>query len=130
MKIDRSKFIEIKSDKKVNRQTVTINENGAIQISKAIRDELKENALSLQIRKDYKQILLEPTGRELVIRTNGTIAAKNLVETIDRRKILFPMTYKMQWEPSEKVWIGDLQPPYSVLAKKRAQQEELKGLVE
>lgn len=130
MKIDRSKFIEIKSDKKVNRQTVTINENGAIQISKAIRDELKGNALSLQIRKDYKQILLDPAGRELVIRTNGTIAAKNLVETIDRRKILFPMTYKMQWEPSEKVWIGDLQPPYSALAKKRAQQEDLKGLVE
>ena len=38
MKIDRRRFIEIKSDKKVDRQIITINENGVIEISREMQD--------------------------------------------------------------------------------------------
>ena len=43
MKIDRRRFIEIKSDKKVDRQIITINENGVIEISREMQDVLKKN---------------------------------------------------------------------------------------
>lgn len=49
MKIDRRRFIEIKSDKKVDRQIITINENGVIEISREMQDVLKKNVFSLHI---------------------------------------------------------------------------------
>ena len=43
MKIDRRRFIEIRSDKKVDRQIITINENGVIEQTAPFRSRRKWN---------------------------------------------------------------------------------------
>lgn len=126
MKIDRRRFIEIRSDKKVDRQIITINENGLIEISREMQDVLKENVFSLHIREDSRQLLLDPAGSGMVIRNDEPITAKYLIQRIDERVAVFPMNYKMIWEPAEKVWVGELQTPCSLLARKREQLEKLK----
>ena len=45
---------------------------------------------------------------------------------IDERVAVFPMNYKMIWEPAEKAWLGELQTPRSLLVRKREQLEKLK----
>ena len=45
MKIDRRRFIEIKSDKKVDRQIITINENGVIEISREMQERAEEKCI-------------------------------------------------------------------------------------
>ena len=57
MKIDRRRFIEIRSDKKVDRQIITINENGVIEISREMQDVLKKNVFSLHISEGSRQLL-------------------------------------------------------------------------
>ena len=76
MKIDRRRFIEIKSDKKVDRQIITINENGVIEISREMQDVLKKNVFSLHISEDSRQLLLDPAGSGTVIRNDEPITAK------------------------------------------------------
>lgn len=119
MEVDRNRFIKIKSDRQVKRQIITIHKNGEIEISRQMWDVLHRNIFSLQIRDDSRQLLLDPAGSELVVRENEPIVAKNLIEMIEETVAVFPMNYKMKWEPSEKVWIGDLQTPISLLAKRR-----------
>ena len=126
MKIDRRRFIEIKSDKKVDRQIITINENGVIEISREMQDVLKKNVFSLYISEDSRQLLLDPAGSGMVIRNDEPITAKYLIQMIDERVAVFPMNYKMIWEPAEKAWVGELQTPYSLLVRKREQLEKLK----
>ena len=126
MKIDRRRFIEIRSDKKVDRQIITINENGVIEISREMQDVLKENVFSLHISEDSRQLLLDPAGSGMVIRNDEPITAKYLIQMIDERVAVFPMNYKMIWEPAEKAWVGGLQTPCSLLARKREQLEKLK----
>ena len=126
MKIDRRRFIEIKSDKKVDRQIITINENGVIEISREMQDVLKKNVFSLHISEDSRQLLLDPAGSGTVIRNDEPMTAKYLVQMIDERVAVFPMNYKMIWEPAEKAWVGELQTPRSLLVRKREQLEKLK----
>lgn len=126
MKIDRRRFIEIKSDKKVDRQIITINENGVIEISQEMQDVLKKNVFSLHISEDSRQLLLDPAGSGMVIRNDESITAKYLIQMIDERVAVFPMNYKMIWEPAEKAWLGELQTPRSLLVRKREQLEKLK----
>lgn len=126
MKIDRRRFIEIKSDKKVDRQIITINENGVIEISREMQDVLKKNVFSLHISEDSRQLLLDPAGSGTVIRNDEPIIAKYLIQMIDERVAVFPMNYKMIWEPAEKAWLGELQTPRSLLVRKREQLEKLK----
>ena len=126
MKIDRKRFIEIRSDKKVDRQIITINENGVIEISREMQDVLKKNVFSLHISEDSRQLLLDPAGSGMVIRNDEPITAKYLIQMIDERVAVFPMNYKMIWEPAEKAWVGGLQTPRSLLVRKREQLEKLK----
>ena len=79
MKIDRRRFIEIRSDKKVDRQIITINENGVIEISREMQDVLKKNVFSLHISEDSRQLLLDPAGSGTVIRNDESITAKYLI---------------------------------------------------
>ena len=126
MKIDRRRFIEIKSDKKVDRQIITINENGVVEISREMQDVLKKNVFSLHISEDSRQLLLDPAGSGTVIRNDEPITAKYLIQMIDERVAVFPMNYKMIWEPAEKAWLGELQTPRSLLVRKREQLEKMK----
>lgn len=121
MKISRGGFIEIKSDKQVNRQIITINENGKIELAREMWDVVPGDVFSLQIRSDSRQLLLDPEGSGLMTRRHEPIIAKNLLDMIEEKVAVFPMHYKMKWEPSERVWIGDLQTPPSVLTRRRAQ---------
>ena len=89
MKIDRRRFIEIKSDKKVDRQIITINENGVIEISQEMQDVLKKNVFSLHISEDSRQLLLDPAGSGMVIRNDESITAKYLIQMIDERVAVF-----------------------------------------
>lgn len=98
MKIDRRRFIEIRSDKKVDRQIITINENGVIEISREMQDVLKKNVFSLHISEDSRQLLLDPAGSGTVIRNDEPITAKYLIQRIDERVAVFPMNYKMIWD--------------------------------
>ena len=61
-----------------------------------------------------------------MIRNDEPITAKYLIQMIDERVAVFPMNYKMIWEPAEKVWLGELQTPRSLLVRKREQLEKLK----
>lgn len=125
MEVSRNRFIDIKLDRQVKWQIITIHKNGEIEISRQMWDVLHKNRFSLQIRDDSRQLLLDPEGKRLVAKKDEPIIARNLIEMIDEKVAVFPMNYRMKWDPSEKVWIGDLQTPVSLLAKRR--EELLKG---
>ena len=110
----------------MDRQIITINENGVIEISREMQDVLKKNVFSLHISEDSRQLLLDPAGSGMVIRNDESITAKYLIQMIDERVAVFPMNYKMIWEPAEKAWLGELQTPRSLLVRKREQLEKLK----
>ena len=115
----RAGFIEIRSDKQVNRQIITINKNGEIEIADEMWNALPEDMFSLQIRRDSRQLLLDPRGSGLMTKRHEPIMAKNVLSMIDELVAIFPMNYKMKWDHSEGVWIGDLQISPVLLARRK-----------
>ena len=96
MKIDRRRFIEIKSDKKVDRQIITINENGVIGIcfpGNAGRAEEKCIFAAYQRRQQTAPFRC-PAGSGTVIRNDEPITAKYLIQMIDERVRSF--SYELQ----------------------------------
>ena len=121
MESSRGGFIEIKSDRQVDRQIITINKNGAIELAREMWDAVPGDMFSLQIRYDSRQLLLDPKGTGLMPKRHEPIMAKNLLGMLDEKVSIFPMNYKMKWEPSEWVWIGDLQLSPYAMKKRRAE---------
>ena len=98
MKINFSDFFEIKADPRKSPETVTIYETGRIKVSKAILDKLSQKTVSMQMSKDFKTVLLIPEGDTLSVKKDGSFYAKHAVMQIDRRKVLFPIVYSLEWD--------------------------------
>lgn len=114
MAINIEKFFEVKSDQDVNSFLVVINESGRIKISKSLRDRLKVENISIYISKDYRELLLVTEGGTLKVKADGTVLARNQVEKFSRRRVCFPMKYRMEWQEEEQVWLGKLLPPEKI----------------
>ena len=126
--MDMDKYIMIRSDKKTKDLTITIEENGNIKIAKNIRDTLSKN-VSIYISKKYDELLLDPNGDELLIKSNGVITAQYSIENFDREKVEFPMKYKMGWHENEKLWKGKLMASEDVITRRRKTAAEIKALI-
>lgn len=129
MKIDHSKFFEIRSDKRRKQQVVTIRENGDIHISKIIREKLDEKSASIYISKNYKTLILDPAGSELKVKSNGLITAKNDIDQFDRKKVIFPLIFQMKWDEADGAWIGELQMVENIISRRTKKSEALETII-
>jgi len=127
--VNGTKYYEIKSDKTKNAAKITIKENGDIQISKHIRNQLVQDMISLHISSNYKKIILNPTGKELKIKTSGSVSAKQHINGFDKKKIMFPMVFQMQWLEKDNVWEGELTPNKAAIEKRNADLLALEDLI-
>lgn len=127
--MDLSRFIEVKSDRRFKELTIEIAENGNIKISKNIRESLGKR-VSIFISKDYKNIVLDPAGEELLIKSSGIITAKHSVDSFNRKKAVFPLKYKMTWNGSDKMWKGDLLPAEDLITRSRKTMEDIGRLID
>lgn len=126
--MDMDKYIMIRSDRHMKELTIKIEENGNIKISKNIRDTLSKN-VSIYVSKNYGELLLDPNGDELLIKSNGVITAKYSIENFDRKKVEFPMKYKMRWYENEKLWKGKLMASEDIITRRQKTAEEIKALI-
>lgn len=105
MKVNYDDFFDVFADGRVQKNTVTVYENGRIKISKDLYSQLEKKTLRFRMSFDYQRILLNQEG-EVSIRKDGSFYAKNVVERMDRTKETFPLVYRMEWDAQHKHWIG------------------------
>lgn len=118
----------LKSDAQMKACTMSIYESGKITLSKIFRESLSDERVSLSLYDDYKYIQLDPMGEEFKIRKDGSIAAKQEIARLDRRKICFPMVYRMEYDREHEDWIGTLQPPDKLSRTSKVAKHKEAGL--
>ena len=105
MKINFDDFFDVYADGRVQKNTVTVYENGRIKLSKDLYSQLSKKTVRFRMSFDYQRVLLNQDG-EVSVRKDGSFYAKNVINRIDREKERFPLVYKVEWDAQSKHWLG------------------------
>lgn len=108
--LDWNNFFVLKpTSSKYNEMKVTVNEKGEIRLNSALQKELQASNIQLILSNDYKILYLKPSDENAHKFTKAGICKnKNIVKHIQKLKLNYPVTYRIQWDEKVKMWKGTL----------------------
>ena len=85
-------------------------ERGELKLNKVLRRELPDQKIRILMSRDYRNLVLEPGGKDAHQFTKAGIAKNvQIVELLRKAKLTFPVVYRMSWNENTQVWEGRIQ---------------------
>lgn len=108
--IDLSEFEIVRpAIRRKTKQVISIFENGDVVFNSELVKSLKEHTIEIRIKKDCKQLLLLPNGKEkFEIGKNSKFKNYVIYEKLREKRVKFPIYYVGDWNEKEEFWLGNL----------------------
>lgn len=111
--ISRDKFtVQIMPKKNTGSLSLSINEDGFVQLNKNLADSIKGLLLNLFFTEDGKHLLLEKTENEdeasIKFAKNGRRKIPDASDFLKEKNAVFPVRFSV-WQNENNAWQGDIQ---------------------
>lgn len=107
--IDINQYIISKGIRKIYEEKLVLRENGQIQLNNTFIKTTQERAFAVAFSNDFKEVVLIPNCEQEIVFSKGGIARDTeLVSKIGKKRLPFPMTYRLCWDADKMIWRGKL----------------------
>lgn len=110
LQVDLSEFELVKpAIRRKTKQVVSVLENGEIAFNGALVKTLNVREIEIRIKKDCRQLLLIPNGKERIeIGKNSRFKNYEIYEKIRAKRVKLPIYYVGEWSLDKMFWLGDM----------------------
>lgn len=125
--ISRDKFtVQIMPKKNTGSLSLSINENGFLQLNRNLADSIKGIWLNLFFTEDGKHLLLEKAENEdeasVKFAKSGRRKISDAADFLKEKNVVFPVRFSV-WQNENNAWQGDIQEnPIQRLSRKVRQK--------
>lgn len=107
--IDIDHYIVSKGIRKIYEEKLVLKENGEMRLNNTFIKATSERAFTVAFSCDFKEVVLVPNcEQEILFSKSGIAKDTELVKSVKKRKIPFPMIYKLSWDTNDEIWRGKL----------------------
>ncbi|MCI8852990.1 MAG: hypothetical protein HFI31_10135 [Lachnospiraceae bacterium] len=108
---DPDRYFVLKPQKTGTQEPkLSVLERGELKLNKVLRRELPDQKIRILMSRDYRNLVLEPGGKDAHQFTKAGIAKNvQIVELLRKAKLTFPVVYRMSWNENTQVWEGRIQ---------------------
>lgn len=107
--IDINQYIVSKGIRKIYEEKLVLKENGEMRLNNTFTKTTSERAYAVAFSFDFRNVVLIPNcEREIVFSKNGMAKDTELVRNVKKKKLPFPLIYKLSWDTNDEIWRGKL----------------------
>lgn len=107
--IDINQYIVSKGIRNIYEKKLVLKENGEMRLNSTFTKAISERAFAVAFSCDFKNVVLVPNcEQEILFSKNGAAKDTELVRNVKKKKLPFPMTYKLSWDGNDEIWRGRL----------------------
>lgn len=107
--IDINQYIVSKGTRRIYEEKLVLKENGDMRLNNTFIKATEERKFTVAFSNDFREVvLISNCEQEILFTKNGTAKDMNLVRSIGKKKMPFPMIYILCHDADKEIWRGKL----------------------